>query len=116
VVSGEGITRAPGRCWGAGDLRGWILGVGTSSGTLVVVGHWPRSPFGPLSDVMVQHPDGNRLLLAPQPEVAEFIAATYTLDRGVYRVTAGVAHLRNRGAAWCRSAAAMPRRQDYRLT
>ena len=59
---------------------GWILGVGTSSGTRVVVGHWPRSPFGPLSDVMVEQPDGHRLLLAPQREVAEFIAATYTFD------------------------------------
>ena len=60
---------------------GWILGVGTSSGTRVVVGHWPRSPFGPVSDVMVEHPDGHRLLLAPQPEVAEFIATTYTFDQ-----------------------------------
>ena len=59
---------------------GWILGVGTSSGTRVVVGHWPRSPFGPLSDVMVEHPDGHRLLLVPQPEVADFIAVTYTFD------------------------------------
>ena len=60
---------------------GWILGVGTSSGTRVVVGHWPRSPFGPVSDVMVEHPDGHRLLLAPQSEVAEFIATTYTFDQ-----------------------------------
>ena len=60
---------------------GWILGVGTSSGTRVVVGHWPRSPFGPVSDVMVEHPDGHRLLLAPQPAVAEFIATTYTFDQ-----------------------------------
>ena len=60
---------------------GWILGVGTSSGTRVVVGHWPRSPFGPVSDVMVEHADGHRLLLAPQPAVAEFIATTYTFDQ-----------------------------------
>jgi hypothetical protein len=59
---------------------GWILGAGTSSGTRMVVGHWPRSPFGPLSDVMVQHPDGHRLLLASQPDVADFIAATYSFD------------------------------------
>jgi hypothetical protein len=59
---------------------GWILGVGTSSGTRVVVGHWPRSPFGPLSDVMVQHPDGHRLLLVPRREVADFITTTYTFD------------------------------------
>jgi len=59
---------------------GWILGVGTTSGTRVVVGHWPRSPFGPLSDVMVQRADGRRVLLAPAREAADFIAATYAFD------------------------------------
>jgi hypothetical protein len=59
---------------------GWILGVGTTSGTRVVVGHWPRSPFGPLSDVMVQRADGSRVLLAPAREAADFIAGTYTFD------------------------------------
>jgi hypothetical protein len=60
---------------------GWILGVGTASGTRVVVGHWPRSPLGPVSDVMVQRPDGHRVLLAPTTEVAEFVGATYTFDQ-----------------------------------
>jgi hypothetical protein len=59
---------------------GWILGMGTASGTRLVVGHWPRSPLGPFSDVMVQRPDGHRVLLAPTPEVAEFVAATYVFD------------------------------------
>jgi hypothetical protein len=59
---------------------GWILGTGTTSGTRVVLGHWPRSPFGVVSDVMVQRPDGTRLLLAPTPGLAEFVAATYTFD------------------------------------
>ncbi|MCV2487757.1 hypothetical protein OF117_00150 [Geodermatophilus sp. YIM 151500] len=65
-----------------GRLRfdGWIAGLGTTSGTRVVVGHWPRSPFGPVSDVMLQRPDGHRLLLAPRPEVADFIASTYVFD------------------------------------
>ena len=62
-------------------FEGWILGIGTSSGTRLVVGHWPRSPFGPVSDVMVEHPDGHRLLLAPKQAVAEFIATTYTFDQ-----------------------------------
>ncbi|MBB3086764.1 hypothetical protein [Geodermatophilus sabuli] len=76
-----------------GRLRfdGWILGAGTTSGTRVVVGHWPRSPLGPLSDVMVQRPDEHRVLLAPSAAAAEFIAATYAfdevrvLDVGVHR-------------------------------
>jgi len=59
---------------------GWILGTGTTSGTRVVLGHWPRSPLGPFSDVMVQRPDGHRVLLAPSTEVAGFVAATYSFD------------------------------------
>jgi hypothetical protein len=59
---------------------GWILGLGTTSGTRLVVGYWPRSPLGPVSDVMVQRPDGHRVLLAPSPEVAEFVGSTYTFD------------------------------------
>ncbi|WP_339151270.1 hypothetical protein WID27_00385 [Streptomyces sp. F41] len=60
---------------------GWIAGVGTASGTRLVVGHWPRSPFGAFSDVMVEHPDGVRVLLAPSARIAEFVAATYRFDR-----------------------------------
>ncbi|MFI1226663.1 MULTISPECIES: hypothetical protein [unclassified Streptomyces] len=60
---------------------GWIAGVGTSSGTRLVVGHWPRSPFGSFSDVMVEHPDGERVLLAPSRQIADFVAATYRFDR-----------------------------------
>ncbi|GGQ53093.1 hypothetical protein Saso_21800 [Streptomyces asoensis] len=59
---------------------GWIAGLGTSGGTRVVLGHWPRSPFGPFSDVMVERADGERLLLAPSRETAEFISGTYTFD------------------------------------
>ncbi|MDJ1640352.1 hypothetical protein [Streptomyces pakalii] len=60
---------------------GWIAGVGTSSGTRLVVGHWPRSPFGAFSDVMVERPDGERVLLAPSRRIADFVAATYRFDR-----------------------------------
>ncbi|MDT0495537.1 hypothetical protein ACPEIF_25300 [Streptomyces sp. NPDC012600] len=60
---------------------GWIAGVGTSSGTRLVVGHWPRSPFGAFSDVMVQRPGGERVLLAPSRRVAEFVSATYHFER-----------------------------------
>jgi hypothetical protein len=59
---------------------GWIIGLGTTSGTRVVVGHWPRSPLGPISDVMVQRPEGHRVLLAPDREVAAFVGSTYTFD------------------------------------
>lgn len=59
---------------------GAIAGLGTSSGTRLVVGMWPVSPFGPIIDVMVEHADGHRVLIAPSDEVAEFIAATYRFD------------------------------------
>ncbi|MFI8965815.1 hypothetical protein ACIGO8_27315 [Streptomyces sp. NPDC053493] len=66
----------------AGPLRfdGWIAGIGTASGTRLVLGHWPRSPFGPLSDVMLERGDGHRLLLAPTETTADFIGATYSFD------------------------------------
>lgn len=61
-------------------FRGHILGVGTAEGTRVVVGTWPDSPLGAFSDVMVERPDGHRLLLAPTREVADFVTATYRFD------------------------------------
>jgi hypothetical protein len=59
---------------------GWIAGIGTSSGTRLVLGHWQTSPFGPVSDVMIEHPGGHRQLLAPTPELGQFIAETYAFD------------------------------------
>ncbi|WP_410539714.1 hypothetical protein [Streptomyces sp. KL2] len=62
-------------------FHGWIAGVGTSSGTRIVLGHWPRSPFGPFSDVMLERAGGQRLLLAPAGRIADFVAAVYRFDR-----------------------------------
>ncbi|MFC3574432.1 hypothetical protein ACFOZ0_14340 [Streptomyces yaanensis] len=59
---------------------GWIAGLGTSLGTRIVLGHWQRSPFGPFSDVMLERADGERLLLAPTRETADFIRGTYAFD------------------------------------
>ncbi|WP_426225566.1 hypothetical protein [Pseudarthrobacter sp. DSP2-3-2b1] len=59
---------------------GHIAGVGTATGLRAVVGLWQQSPFGPFADVMVQHPSGHRLLLAPSREVAGFISFTYGFD------------------------------------
>ena len=60
---------------------GDISGFGTQSGTRLVVGHWTASPLGEFTDVMVEFADGERLLLAPSPEVRDFVTATYTFDR-----------------------------------
>ena len=59
---------------------GWIAGLGTAAGLRVVIGHWPTSPLGAFTDVMVERPDGHRILLAPDERVAEFVGATYTFD------------------------------------
>ncbi|MET9572831.1 hypothetical protein ACFYNW_05180 [Streptomyces virginiae] len=87
---------------------GWIAAVGTGSGTRVVVGHWPRSPFGPFSDVMLERADGWRTLIAPNTRTAEYIAGVYHFDEvrtdpvdvrireGRWNVTAGPLQLRFR--------------------
>ncbi|MER5631511.1 hypothetical protein [Streptomyces nitrosporeus] len=61
-------------------FEGWIAGLGSSSGTRVVLGHWQHSPFGAFSDVMLERAGGERLLFAPTRETADFIAATYVFD------------------------------------
>jgi hypothetical protein len=65
-----------------GGLRfdGWIAGMGTAAGLRVVIGHWTSSPLGPFTDLMVEQPDGHRVLLAPTPAVATFVAETYRFD------------------------------------
>ena len=64
----------------ADRFDGWIAGVGSAGGLRVVVGHWLRSPLGAFSDVMVERADGHRILIAPAPDVADYVAATYRFD------------------------------------
>ena len=59
---------------------GWIGGLGTAAGLRLVVGHWPGSPLGAFTDVMLERADGHRVLLAPSQEVADFVSTTYTFD------------------------------------
>lgn len=59
---------------------GEILGVGTREGTRIVVGVWAESPYGSFADVMVERADGHRILLAPNRQIAEYVAATYRFD------------------------------------
>lgn len=61
-------------------FHGQIAGVGSASGTRVVVGRWTDTPMGSFGDAMVETAGGHRVLLAPRQEVADFIAATYTFD------------------------------------
>jgi hypothetical protein len=61
-------------------FEGLIAGFGTSGGRRVVVGLWSRSPFGRFADVMIEEPQGHRVLLAPSAEVASLVADTYRFD------------------------------------
>jgi hypothetical protein len=76
---------------------GAIAGIGTASGTRLVVGMWPLSPYGSVTDVMIERPDGHRILLAPTRELADFIAATYQFDE--VRVTP-VLRMRDGNKKW----------------
>lgn len=79
------MRRAGPASWDARPVRhrmeGIIAACGFASGHRVVVGHWARSPLGPMSDVMWAEPDGTRTLFAPSDAVATFITAVYDFDR-----------------------------------
>ncbi len=62
-------------------FEGAIAGVGSSTGVRIVVGRWRASPLGAFADVMLAEPDGTRVLLAPDEDVAEFVSTTYRFDR-----------------------------------
>lgn len=61
-------------------FQGHIAGVGSSSGTRVVVGRWHTTPLGPFTDVMVEKGGGHRVLLAPSDAVADYVTSTYEFD------------------------------------
>jgi len=62
-------------------LSGVIVSAGFASGDRFMVGHWARSPIGPLDDVMWGRPDGQRVLLASSEREADFITSVYRFDR-----------------------------------
>lgn len=64
-------------------FEGAIAGLGTTSGTRIVIGFWPRSPLGSFADAMVENRSGRRTLLAPSIECAEFVSTTYQFDEVV---------------------------------
>ena len=65
------------------SMEGSIISAGFDSGDRVVVGHWSKTPLGPLTDVMWADPDGVRTLFVPSHEAAEFIGGVYAFDRTV---------------------------------
>jgi hypothetical protein len=61
-------------------FRGQIAGVGSTSGTRVVVGRWRESPYGEFGDAMVETATGHRVLVAPNELVRDLVSATYRFD------------------------------------
>lgn len=62
------------------SFAGHIAGLGTTSGTRIVIGAWQDSSFGAFTDVMVEDSSGRRTLIAPRAELADFVASTYSFD------------------------------------
>jgi hypothetical protein len=78
-------------------LTGLIAGAGFASGDRFVVGHWQRSPLGPMDDLMWATPSGQRRLLAPTRPVADFVSALYRFEEVIVtrlRVDASGGNLR----------------------
>ena len=80
--SATGSSASPGPAtWTAEVPRqrftGRIAGVGSTSGVRIVVGRWATVTDGPFADVMLAEPDGTRVLLAPDDEVADLVSTTY---------------------------------------
>jgi hypothetical protein len=63
------------------ELDGCIGAAGFASGDRIVVGVWTSGPLGPMTDVMWARQDGERVLLAPNDAVADFITSAYRFDR-----------------------------------
>jgi len=59
---------------------GAVAGLGTASGARLVVGMWPRSPDGSVTDVMIERADGHRILLAPSRQRVDVIAGSDAVD------------------------------------
>jgi hypothetical protein len=77
-------------------FTGWIAGIGTASGHRIVIGHWHTSPYGAMTDVMIENRAGHRILYAPIPQLAEFLAGVYRFHE--VQVTACSA--RRSGPSW----------------
>ena len=102
-TDGTGFTGAR---WTPEDrFVGEIAGVGTTSGSRLVIGRWPTSPFGSFADAMVEHADGHRVLDRAEPGGRD-------LHRRRLRVRRGRGHRRRRRPRT--GAAAVPRRPARR--
>ncbi len=61
-------------------FEGRITSCGFSSGDRIVIGIWEKSPFGIFADIMWARPDGKKILIAPNQEIADYIHSLYDFD------------------------------------
>jgi hypothetical protein len=78
------------------QFTGWIAGFGTNSGHRVVIGHWRTSPYGVVTDVMVEDPAGHRTLYEPTPQPVNFLSGAY----GFHDVQVARCSARRSGPRW----------------
>jgi hypothetical protein len=62
------------------SFTGHIVGLGTTSGTRLVIGIWDESEFGAFADVMIEDSRRYRILIAPTQQIADFVGSTYDFD------------------------------------
>src|SRR5688572_17817614 len=60
-------------------FTGWMAGLGTDRGHRLVVGHWPSSPYGVVTEVLAQEPPATAPC-TPHPQLAAFLGAAYHFD------------------------------------
>lgn len=60
-------------------FSGWIAALGTDRGHRLVVGHWPSSPYGVVTEVLAQEPPATAPC-TPHPQLAAFLGAAYRFD------------------------------------
>ncbi|MBT94878.1 MAG: hypothetical protein CL431_02770 [Acidimicrobiaceae bacterium] len=61
-------------------IKGFISSIGFSDGNRFVIGHWKESPIGEFGDIMWGTPTGEKILIAGNQQVANFVSAIYDFD------------------------------------
>lgn len=61
-------------------IKGFISSIGFSDGNRFVIGHWKESPIGEFGDIMWGTPEGEKILIAGNQQVVNFVSAIYDFD------------------------------------
>ena len=61
-------------------FEGRISSSGFSSGDIIVIGDWEKSPLGAFTNIMWMKPNGKRILLSPSNEHADYVSSLYQFE------------------------------------